>query len=132
MCCLASCGISLGTKVDADKFLITGRVANVPDSTEILVLQEVDSRLLETVMKDTIVNGMFTFSDTTSCVKKFLLLSNQSPKANEIFSLLPLGISFEPDFIILNVYLTALSVVPNRVVKSRAKQWRRSRQTGAT
>ena len=76
MCCLASCGISQGTKVDADKFLITGRVANVPDSTEILVLQEVDFRLLETVMKDTIVDGMFTFSDTTSCVKKFLLLSN--------------------------------------------------------
>ena len=74
MCCLASCGP--GAKVDADKFLITGQLRNVPDSTEILVLQEDGTRLLKTVMKDTVMNGAFTFSDTTSCVKKFLLLSN--------------------------------------------------------
>ena len=75
MCCLASCGISQRTKVDADKFLITGRVTNVPDSTVIFVLQEEGSRLLKTVMKDTVMNGVFAFSDTTSCVKKFLLIS---------------------------------------------------------
>lgn len=74
MCCLASCGT--GAKVDADKFLITGLLRNVPDSTEILVLQEEGTRLLKTVMKDTVMNGAFTFSDTTSCVKKFLLISN--------------------------------------------------------
>ena len=51
MCCLASCGP--GAKVDADKFLITGQLRNVPDSTEILVLQEDGTRLLKTVMKDT-------------------------------------------------------------------------------
>ena len=77
VCCLASCGISQGTKVDADKFLITGRVTNVPDSAVILVMQEEGSQLLKTVMKDTVMNGMFTFSDTTSCVKKFLLLARE-------------------------------------------------------
>ena len=40
-----------------------------------------------------------------------MLLSNQFKKADHVFSFIPLGISNEPDFVILYVFFSVLCVV---------------------
>ena len=74
---LGLCNCSFGPKVPEGQFLIEGELKNVPDSTIIELLKE-DGKLLITVKKDTVINGTFSFRDTTSgkLPQKFLLLSS--------------------------------------------------------
>lgn len=71
----ACCGMSQGTDVPHDKFLVTGQLLNVPDSVKIALYQN-SGRLIQPVVQDTIIGGTFTFSDTVSCTKKLLLLAD--------------------------------------------------------
>ncbi|MBQ3152067.1 MAG: AhpC/TSA family protein [Bacteroidaceae bacterium] len=60
-------------KVDADKFLIEGRVENIPDSVA-MKLCVLNGGLLSTIAADTAIGGHFSFADTISAVKKLFLL----------------------------------------------------------
>lgn len=65
------------SNVAADKYLITGQLTNVPDGTKLSLFRE-NGQLLESVFRDTIFNGTFTFSDTISHTKKLLLISGEN------------------------------------------------------
>lgn len=67
-------GLSQIGSIAPGKYLITGQLTNVPDST-IIGLFRKNGQLIEPVFRDTIFNGMFTFSDTISHTKKFMLIS---------------------------------------------------------
>ena len=60
-------------KVDADKFLIEGRVENIPDSVA-MKLCVLNGGLYSTIAADTAIGGHFSFADTISAVKKLFLL----------------------------------------------------------
>lgn len=67
--------LSQVSSIASDKYLITGQLTNVPDSTRISLLRE-NGQLLESVFQDTLFNGTFSFSDTISQAKKFLIISH--------------------------------------------------------
>lgn len=74
--CNVHYGLSQVGSIAPDKYLITGQLTNVPDSTRISLYRE-NGQLLEPVFHDTIFNGIFTFSDTVSHAKKLLLISRE-------------------------------------------------------
>lgn len=74
--CSVHYGLSQVGSVAPDKFLITGQLANVPDSTKIGLYRE-NGQLIEPVLQGITLNGKFTFSDTISCTKKLLLISGE-------------------------------------------------------
>lgn len=59
-----------------DKYLITGKLTNVPDGVQIHLCQS-NGQLIETVSSDTLTHGMFSFSDTVSCPKKLMLIAHE-------------------------------------------------------
>lgn len=73
MCNINYC-LSQDINIAPDKYLVTGQLSNVPDGTKIGLYRE-DGQLIVPVLQDTIMNGVFTFSDTVSCTKKLLLIS---------------------------------------------------------
>ena len=73
--CHAHDGMSQNKESLSGKYVVTGRLSNVPDGTAI-GLYEHNGNLIEPVGQDTLRNGTFTFSDTISSTKMFLLLSS--------------------------------------------------------
>ena len=59
----------------SERFLITGQVPALSDGT-VIGLYQSDGRLIVPIVLDTVADGRFTFSDTTSCVKPLMLLSS--------------------------------------------------------
>ena len=59
----------------SERFLITGQVPALSDGT-VIGLYQSDERLIVPIVLDTVADGRFTFSDTTSCVKPLMLLSS--------------------------------------------------------
>lgn len=68
--CLLSIVISLSAKVPANKFLIEGRLKNIPDSA-VICIRDND----RVVMLDTVTNGRFQCSDTISQQKRLELVA---------------------------------------------------------
>ena len=60
-------------KVDSDKYLIEGCLKSTPDSVVIKLFAQDDGRLIR-VTEDTVYDGRFSFSDTTSEVKQLFLV----------------------------------------------------------
>lgn len=66
-----------------DKYLISGKLTNVPDGVRIDLCQS-NGQLIETVLFDTLTNGMFSFSDTISSPKKLMLTSREKGFPNNL------------------------------------------------
>lgn len=60
--------------IGTGRFTITGQVPTLPDGT-VVGLYWSDGRLIMPIVLDTVADGRFTFSDTTSCVKPLMILS---------------------------------------------------------
>ena len=83
--CSVHYGLSQVGSVAPGKFLITGQLANVPDSTNI-TLYRPDGQLLLVVGQSVVVNGTFSFSDTIRCVKKLMLTSRDKGFPNNLLN----------------------------------------------
>ena len=71
VCLLVACAPA----VPDNEFLIEGRLEGVPDST-VIELCKLEYNLGQCVQQDTVIGGKFTFRDTISSLKKFLIMSN--------------------------------------------------------
>ena len=60
--------------VPSNKFLIEGKLTNVPDST-VIGLYEIAGNLFVERQQDTLLNGKFSFSDTLSAKKCLVIIS---------------------------------------------------------
>lgn len=73
--CHAHGGMSQNRESLSGKYVVTGRLSNVPDGTAI-GLYEHNGNLIEPVGQDTLRNGTFAFSNTVSGTRMLLLLSS--------------------------------------------------------
>lgn len=75
MCVMCHCSTQKAADVPADEYLIHGKLVNVPDST-VFGLYKLEGNLFNCMLQDTLINGEFSFRDTVSSVRKYLIMSN--------------------------------------------------------
>lgn len=75
--CMVMCHCTFNRKasVAANEYLIQGELANLPDSI-VIGLYEEDGNILNCVLRDTLMNGQFSFRDTVSTTRKMLIMSD--------------------------------------------------------
>ena len=75
--CMVMCRCTSNRKasVAANEYLIQGELANLPDSI-VIGLYEEDGNILNCVLRDTLMNGQFSFRDTVSTTRKMLIMSD--------------------------------------------------------
>ena len=75
--CMLMCHCTFNRKasVAANEYLIQGELANLPDSI-VIGLYEEDGNILNCVLRDTLMNGQFSFRDTVSTTRKMLIMSD--------------------------------------------------------
>ena len=87
--CMVMCHCTFNRKasVAANEYLIQGELANLPDSI-VIGLYEEDGNILNCVLRDTLMNGQFSFRDTVSTTRKMLIMLKKSELAQVMPSLL--------------------------------------------
>ena len=77
MVCMVMCHCIFNRKasVAANEYLIQGELANLPDSI-VIGLYEEDGNILSCVLRDTLMDGQFSFRDTVSATRKMLIMSD--------------------------------------------------------
>lgn len=75
--CVVMCHCTFNRKaaVAANEYLIQGELANLPDSI-VIGLYEEEGNILNCVLKDTLMDGRFSFRDTVSVTRKMLIMSD--------------------------------------------------------